>query len=390
MRASLKALCIALLMALFCQSAIAGWYTARGSAAIVDGDRSGARRAAIDDALRNASLQAGADISIEQVLENGTLLDDRLKISAKSPIRRMQVIEEQENGKIITVMVKALIDDDAGLDCYAGSIKKTILPFKFRYQDPEASASAAGIEDFDEYLSNIIYTGIAHSPALTILPADESRLLTHQASSGPDYNLQRTLDSISRRTAAQFIVVGNITSVAKSDTASNEFTKMFYNPVRTIRFSIQVYDVYSGRQLLSKEYVGDAEWTLKGTVNLRTDRFVSSEYGQRVAQLAKYAIGDIVSRLRCQTPTARVVQINDENIRINLGANHNIKAGMKFSLIHRSDYQDRHNMTYFQNNSTKSLYKVVNVSPTASTLVPVDLNNKLINVMLDDLVVLKE
>ncbi|MDO4676672.1 MAG: flagellar assembly protein T N-terminal domain-containing protein [Anaerobiospirillum succiniciproducens] len=390
MRASLKALCIALFMALFSQSAFAGWYTSHGSAAIINGDRAAARRAAIDDALRNASLQAGADISIEQVLENGTLLDEKLRIKAKSPIRRMQVVEEQENGKVITVLVKALIDDDSVLDCYAGNIKKTILPFKFRYQDPEASASAAGLEDFDEYLSKIIYAGIAQSPALTILPADKSRLLTHQGSSGPDYNLQRTLDSISRRTQAQFIVVGNISSIAKSDTGNNELTKMWFSPVRTIRFNVQVYDVYNGRQILNKEYTGDAEWNLKGAVNIRTDRFASSDYGQRVNQIAKYAIADIVSKLRCQVPYARVVQINDELIRINLGEGANIKPGMKFSVIHRTDYTDRHSMTYFQNNTTKSTYKVINVSPNAATLAPVDMNNSLINVMLDDLVVLKE
>ena len=391
MRAFFTALKIAALALVFgCQVASAAWYTARGSAPIIDGNVAQARREAIDDALRNAALQAGADVSIEQVLENGTLLNERMQVRARSPIRTMRVIEEQESGKAVSVLVKALIDDAAAKhDCYAGNIKKTVLPFLFRYEDPDASLTAAGMDDFDNYLSSLIYGGISQSPALTILPTDRSRLLISRSASGPNYSLQRTLDSISRRTQAQFIIVGSINSLAKSEVGENAFTKMIYNPTRTIRFSIKVFDVYSGEMILSKDYAGDAEWTLDSPFVIRSDRFATSDYGQRVQQLAKYAIADIVSTLRCQMPYARVVQVTDTAIRINLGSNDNITTGMQFKLLHRSDYRDRHAMTYYQHSDTSSVYKVVDVSPNASTLIPASVGNQLMNVMLDDLVMLK-
>ena len=59
---------------------------------------------------------------------------------------------------------------------------------------------------------------------------------------------------------------------------------------------------------------------------------------------------------------------------------------MRFHLIHRSDFQDRHSMTYYQNSETQKLYKVVDVSPNSAVLVPVDITNQLINVQLDDIV----
>ncbi len=391
MRASLHLLKIAALaLALCSQVASAAWYTARGTAPILDGDVAQARRAAIDDALRNAALQAGADVSIEQVLENGTLLNERMQIRARSPIRSMTVIEEQESGKAVTVMVKALIDDEAAKsDCYAGNLKKTVLPFMFRYEDPDASLTAAGMDGFDKYLTDLIYSGISQSPALTILPTDPSRLLISQSASGPDYSLQRSLDSISRRTQAQFIIVGSISSLAKSEVGKNAFTKMIYNPTRTIRFNVKIFDVYSGEMILTKDYAGDAEWDIEGPFVVRSDLFNTSEYGQRVAQLAKYAISDIVSTLRCQLPYARVVQVTPDNIRINLGSNDNLRTGMQFELIHRSDYRDRHSMPYYQHSDTDTVYKVVDVSPNAATLRPVDNRSQVINVMLDDLVRLK-
>lgn len=391
MRSFFMALKIAALALAFgCQVASAAWYTARGSAPIIDDNVAQARRNAVDDALRNAALQAGADVSIEQVLENGTLLNEKMQVRAHTPIRSLRVIEEQESGKAVSVLVKVLIDDSAAKhDCYAGNIKKTVLPFLIRYEDPDASLSAAGMDDFHVYLSNLIYSAIAQSPSLTILPTDPTRLLISRSASGPDYSLQRTLDGISRRTQAQFVIIGSINSLAKSKVGNNTFTKMIYNPTRTIRFNIKVFDVYSGRQLLSKEYAGDAEWTLNNTFELRSDLFATSDYGQRVQQLAKYAIADIVSVLRCQTPYARVVQVGDNSIRINLGSNDNITTGMKFSLIHRTDYRDRHDMPYYQHANTNSTYKVVGVSPNSSTLVPEKIKSQLLNVMLDDLVVLK-
>lgn len=393
MKASIKALALsmALTLGIGCQVADAGWYSARGSAPIVNGDSAEARRNAIDDALRNAALQAGADISIEQVLENGTLLNDRMQIKTHSPIRRIQVIEDQSDGRVVSVLVKALIDDKSTLDCYAGNIKKTVLPFIFRYEDSEASLSAAGIETFDKYLTDLIYKGVSQSPALTILPPDQTRLLVKLNTSGPDYSLQRTLDSLSRRTQAQYVVVGTIKSLAKSETGNNALTKMIYNPTRTIRFGIQIYDVFTGDLILSKDYEGDAEWTFErgANIQIRSSKFSNSDYGQRAAQLAKYAIADIVSKLRCQIPNARIIQVTDDNVRINLGANANLKVGMLFNLVHRTDYQDRHNETYYQHNDTGSVYKVINVSPSAATLAPARQDSQLINVMLDDVVSLR-
>lgn len=388
MRAYFKALGVAIAFALCCQAAQAGWYTARGSAPIIDDNVTAARKNAIDDALRTAALQAGADVSIEQTSANGTLLNDRLSVKAHSPVRRLMVVEEQENGRMVTVLIKALIDENLGAACFAGNIKKTILPFVFRYNNADASASAAGIEDFDSYLSDLVYNGISDSASFNVLPIERTRLKIEQAATAADYSFQRTLDSISRRYAAQYIIVGTINSLTKSEVGNNAFTKMIYEPTRTIRFNIQVFDVYTGALVMKKDYVGDAQWNFErgAVVNLLSDKFGSSDYGQRVAQLAKYAVSDIIAKLRCATPVARITQVTDDVVRINIGSNSHIKVGMKFTINHRSDYQDRHNQTYYQSNESKVLYKVVDVSPNAATLAPVDVNNQLINVMLDDLV----
>lgn len=394
MRASCKALstALALTLALSCQSVWAGWYSAHGTAPIIDGDVASARRSAIDDALRNAALQAGADINVQQTLQNGTLLSEKINISARSPIKKVTVLEEQENGKVVTVLVKALINEGDALTCYAGTVKKTIAPFAIHFQDSEASSSAAGLESIDRYLTEMIYKGIAQSSALDVLPVDNARLKINEPNPYSPYSLSRTLDSLMRHTQGQYVVLGSIGSVAKSETGNNAFTRLMYNPTRTMRFNIKVFDLLNGKAIMDKDYMGDAEWTFepRESIMLRSDRFSSSAYGQRVQQLARYAIDDIISTLRCQEPVARIIQIDTEAIRINIGSNSNLKTGMRFKVIHRTDYTDRQGGQYFENFDTKGLYEVSRLSNDSAWLTPISENRRLINVMLDDLVVLVE
>lgn len=392
MRASCKALstALALTLALGCQSAWAGWYSAHGTAPIIDGDVATARRNAIDDALRNASLQAGADISVQQTMQNGTLLNERINISARSPIKKVTVLEEQENGRVVTVLVKALIKEGAALNCYAGTVRKVVAPFEIKFKDAEASGSAAGLTDFDGYLSELIYTGIAQSASLSVLPIDKARLKLDEPNPYSSFSLPRTLDSLMRHTQGQFVVVGSIYSAAKSETGNNAVTRLMYNPTRTLRFNIKVYDLFNGKAILDKDYAGDAEWAFDRheSVNVRSDRFSSSDYGQRVQQLARYAIDDIISVLRCQEPVARIIQLDTDAIRINIGSNSNLKPGMRFKVFHRTDYRDRQGQQYYENFETEGLYEVARLSNDSAWLTPTSESKRLINIMLDDMVVL--
>lgn len=394
MRSSCKALgtALALTLALSCPSAWAGWYTAHGTAPIVNDDVVSARRNAIDDAIRNASLQAGADINVQQTMENGTLLNQRINISSRSPIKKVTVVEEQENGKVVTVLIKALISEGDSLSCYAGKVKKVVTPFALHFQDAEASSSAAGLEGFDQYLSEMIFKGISQSASLTVLPMDRSRLKIDEPNPYSQFSQSRTLDSLMRRTQGQFVVLGSIYSLSKSETGNNSLTQLIYNPTRNLTFNIKVFDLFNGKTILDKDYTGEAEWAFDRDehVNLRSDRFASSGYGQRVKQLARYAIDDVITTLRCKPAVARIIQLDTEAIRINIGTNSKVEPGMRFRVIHRTDYRDRQGQQYYENFDTNGLYEVSRVSNDSAWLVPTSDSSRLINALLDDFVILEK
>lgn len=57
----------------------ATWYTANGTGSD--------RNDAVNDAIRNVMLQAGADVKIEQNYKNGVLQSDNVNIMSRSPIK---------------------------------------------------------------------------------------------------------------------------------------------------------------------------------------------------------------------------------------------------------------------------------------------------------------
>lgn len=392
MRASFKlsVAAAALMLLSAVGTANAGWYSARGTAPIVNGDVAAARKNAVDDALRNATLQAGVDVTISQESDNGILTANRISLHSRSPARHVRVIEEQENGKIVTVLIKALIDESLGSHCYAGNIRKIVMPLAVKYKDSEASSGAADIMGFESYINDLLYEKISLSPSLYLLPVNSDKLQLEEGRAASPYSTQRSLDALSKRTAAQFLIAVSLNSAAKSQPEGNFFDKMLTNPVRTLRFNVKVYDLYSGLRIFDRNYEGDAEWTYeKGAqVSLRTDRFRSSDYGQRSEQLVNYAVNEVISLLKCRTPMGRIIQLTNDAIRINIGGNSNIKEGMYFDIIHRADYTDRHTQQFFESNSTNGLYKVSRVSADSAWLIPADESSQVINVMLDDIVTL--
>ena len=82
-------LSIIALSALLCisGSAYAGWHTVTGSAAVLD-SVGNARDAAVNDAIRNAMLEAGAQVTTVQDFRDGVLGSGGTRFKAPFPSER--------------------------------------------------------------------------------------------------------------------------------------------------------------------------------------------------------------------------------------------------------------------------------------------------------------
>ncbi len=374
-----------------CCAAQAGWYTAQGEAVILDNEQQ-ARNEAVNDAIRNVLLQAGASIDIAQSFKGGVLTTDRVNIKASTPIRKLQVIDEQRTSNKITVTVKILMDDRKMTACQSSRLKKSMLPLAFRFIDETAHQSAIGIENIGSELDQAIYGQLAKSLYFTVRPVINANVRGTLGYNNASMALDRTImDNLGRQNEAQYLLIGNIISVSASDVGSNVFTKMFYERTRTLQFRLIVIDTYTGMEVFNQEYSAEADWPFKqgDYVDLRSDRFRGSVYGARLKQLTERAANELINTMQCAMPSARVIEIDGDDFIVNLGREAGLEKNMEFNLSQSYEGVDRQGQEFALSEEAPGVYRVIEAYPHAARLRPVSLQDNVLNVQLDDVVTLK-
>lgn len=367
----------------------AGWYTATGRAAVIDNDVERARREAIDDAVRAALLEAGANVRIYQNYANGTLEGESVAVDSSYPVKRTTVLEEQRTLNSVQLRVRVFIDDDTLVKCPLSAVKKTVQPLTFRFEDNLTYAGASGLEDMTVEISHLLYSRLGLSDTLSLRPEQRLNFLRDSHAS-LTYEEVRSLEALSRRDNVQYAITGTIRSLALSDAGSSALDKLLYKPTRRIEFTLSVFNAMTGVALLRRTYAGESDWDYdQGEfVDLRSERFLSSAYGQRLQELVAYATEDILSTLQCEPASARILSLRGDALIISIGQSSGVKEGQRFTLEHLSEVSDRQGRIYQSSQQSGAIYRVTEVYPHSARLIP-DGGAQLLNVNADDVVTLK-
>lgn len=366
----------------------AAWHTASGTAAILDSVGE-ARDEAVNDAISNAMLEAGAQVSVVQNFKNGVLSNVGSSVTSSIPVRKVQVLSEQKTRGRIEVTVKVLLDESQVTSCAASSVKKAVLPLSFNYSDQNAYQGSAGIDTINRELSNAIFSRIAKSPSLLVRAQSNALLRGTNANIAPDQGMQDEIIAATRQGHAQFLVTGTVNSAASSDAGEGVFDKLFYQRTRTLSFTVNVYDGNDGSNIFSRQYDMVTDWPFKQGqfIDLRSELFTSSAFGQRMQKLVQRAGDDVAGLLQCRTIQAEIIDIDDDGFVINLGAENGIRRGMKFALEQFSEGYDGDGRSFEQRNRAHGTYSVERVDRNSAFLRSTSLDDNLLNVRLHDLAV---
>ncbi len=389
-KAMLKALLCAC-AALASGQAAAKWYTVTGTAPIMD-SVSQARDEAVNDAIRNAMLEAGAQVSIVSDFKGGVLQHNSMSVQSSVPVRRVVVTEEQKTAGRVSVTAKVLLDDEHQRTCAASRLRKSVVPIAFSYRDQNAYQGSAGVENLNQEISADVYQALSKSPALAVRPPVSATLQGTGYGSAPGGELRDELIGLGRQNQAGFIVTGTIDSAAASDAGSGVLDKLFYQRTRSISFSVTVYDARNGSQLFTQNYQAVADWPFKQGefIDLRSEQFKGSAYGTRVHQLTERAASDIIGALQCRMPSASIIDLDNDGFIIDLGSENGIQPGMKFTIGQTSETVAPDGGTYGRMDKARGIYVVDKVYPTSARLKPADLNDNLLNVRVNDQVEMAE
>ncbi|WP_245879591.1 flagellar assembly protein T N-terminal domain-containing protein [Zobellella endophytica] len=366
-----------ILLLLFPLGGVADWYQAEGSAPLSMGTDS-ARQQALEQALADTLLQAGASLTTVQSVTNGMLSGQRLDITAQGELMDYVILEERQSQGRLWLKVRADIWPDENLQPQCiGRYRPGMTLTQFPLLRPEQGQ-----------IGQIYELGLAVTERLAQRLGDSVNLMTqlpHQLAT--DTRLPRSPglrqggDLLARNQQSRLLLSGAIEDISVADGNWVDWT--FSEPARQFQLRLTLEDALTGELLLQRQYRQQAPWAYRkhDKVNVHDAAFWQSAYGETINQLLLRAGRDIVQAQSCMKAIGHILQQSDEGILMDLGRQAGIQVGDRFTLMHRRQLQPG----YYSESSSLAQFVVQQSHPDYSLLAPADAGARQVRVMPGDI-----
>lgn len=308
----------------------------------IDGAPSYARAEAMKDALYQASLQAGAQVSGMQLMKEGVISKDEVAVSTGADVRNVEVLWENVVDGVYLVSVRADVNEQSLCPGQTQEYRKAIAVTGFGLARPQ-HATYGRLENIEQALprwlaSELNGQGLVHA-------LDATRISLYQdprRAPSAETAQQRLTTSVALATqlGAQYVVSGVVRdlSLAKeqkqSGFALSRLAGMSKARQREFVMDVFIHDGLSGAMLSQRTYRTQGEWNVRKNdyVGFATPDFWDTNYGGEVSSLLEKAADDLNQTLRCQPFMARIVKARGNRLHIEASAGAGIRPGDTFKV----------------------------------------------------------
>lgn len=347
-------------------SAHAEWYQAEGSAPLSQGNET-ARQQAVEQALTEALLQAGASITTVQSVTNGALSGQQLDIAAQGELMDYVIINERRAQGRLWLTLRADIwpnPQQVQAQC-ASRYRPGISLTSFPIQHPDQGRFGQVYE-----LGNATAARLAqHLTPVVNLMTQLPRQIATDSQLPRSQGLRKGSDVLASKQQSRLILSGVLNDISLEN---GEQVQWFFNKEQPRQFALAVTleDSFTGEKLLQQQYRVEAPWPYKkhDKVNVQQQSFWQSAYGVAADQLLQRIARDVVKAQSCMKAIGHILQQSDEGILMDLGRDAGIQPGDRFTLIHRRQLQPG----YYSETSSKAQFVVQQSHNDYSLLTPAD------------------
>lgn len=318
-----------------------------GSAPLT-GSVSFAREQALEDAMRQASLRAGAQVSSTQLMNQGVIEQDNVRIRSDAQLSNVQVLWEDQHNGLYQVSIRADVKPEAMCPASTQRYRKSVAITGFGLANP-AQATLGRLDNIEQDLSRVLINTLNDRGAIHALDASRSSLYQDpRRAPSAETAQQRLTTSVALATqlGAQYVVSGVIRDLAMIGAASEKISHrsdqhwlslMGFDEDSTARrfvMDVYVHDGLSGAMLFQRTYATEGDWDRRRTekTGFATPQFWQSGYGHEVRDLLVGVVDDVDEVLRCQPFMARIVKARGQKIHIEASAGAGIRPGDKFQV----------------------------------------------------------
>lgn len=312
--------------------------TVEGQAAVNKGMPLLAKNQALQDAIRQASMQSSVNIHSQTLINQNNVAIDTVSMRSAAAVRNTKVIKEWTADNIYHVVATVeLAADNYCSPHHRKRIIATAFPLAKQEQVTayETQDLYGGIPR--ELNNHLIESGDfigSNATGINLYPrADLAPEIQERTAYRPSKVMQ-----IASSTGMQLVLSGVIRDLEVESTEYMSgagplaFARSLAREVvarRGIGIDVYVHDGFTGALLFQQRYVdtviGDV-W-IPATYTVGSERFNATSTGEKIAKIIEQASIDIRQSLSCYPFATRIIEIKDDKVIIDAGAQEKLNAG---------------------------------------------------------------
>lgn len=310
----------------------------------MNGAMSYVREQAMQDAMQQAVLKAGMQVSSTQLMSKGVITEDEVRIQGKGQVSDVKVLWEEQSNGLYEIAISAEVGAQAMCPKSVQSYRKTVAITGFNLAKPQ-QASVGQLQNIEQDLPHILANSLNNKGLIQALDASQFSLYSTAMraptrSQAISNSYLTSSASVATELGAQYVVSGVVRdlSMVESNHQAPSWRARLGLPEaakpRQFVLDVFVHDGLSGALLFQRSYstLGDWNISVKNAVGFASPEFWQSPYGKNVRKLVTNAVTDVNEALRCQPFMARIVKAEGERLYIEAKGTAGIRPGDKFKV----------------------------------------------------------
>ena len=329
---SLVNLLSGLMLACFCCNVFAEWQQGQATVMLNGAEVADVRVMAIKNAIADAAFQNGSFVAAEDVVLDGLLVSSKSVLTTQGRIQRVEILSETANEDSFSVVVR--VDISPLMDCQTDPYARSVLITQFQILKPQ-QASYGGIFDLGKQISKRVERQLAaehSSPQVQLINKAFTDFRAHDEINGKE--LTEKSIYMAKEYNRQFILFGFIRDISLFEQVKKNLLKDDVSLRRNFTLQVYVLDAYRHTIIFQDSYHSEADWVFSNDYSVDTNNslFWRSDYGRVVLNTVNSAVSDVANILQCEKSYAQVINNEDHQLTINMGADSGVKLGDKFIL----------------------------------------------------------
>lgn len=311
-----------------------------GSAPL-DGQLSYVREQAMKNALQQAALQTGVQVSSTQLMSHGVITEDEVSVRGQGQVSNVRVLWEDQVDGLYQVAIQAEVHSAAMCASSQQQYRKNVAITGFKLAKP-MQASLGYLQNIEQDLPRVLTNSLNNRGLVHALDASSTGIYQQPRYAPAAFNNHRHLTSsatLATEMGVQYVVSGVVRdlSVLEKNPGQPSWRQrlgMQTEAPRQFVLDVLVHDGLSGALLYQRSYSAMGNWPTHtaAQIGFATPEFWSTDYGQGVRGLLGQVIDDVNEMLRCQPFMARIIKTEKNRLYIEAGAGVGIRPGDKFQV----------------------------------------------------------